>query len=195
MVKFFGAMAGMSKRILTSPGGLLVALVCCVLQASAQELVPVQADLVRSIEAGRVKAGDAVLAKVIAKWQSPECTLREGAILKGRIVSQNVRSKTEKTSQIAMLFEGGQCGGRDIKPIPLTVAAVLAVDPSQDRNEYENQPLSEAVGLGLGRDPGPNGIGGSQSGTRSVTQAAAPAMASTDSIRIASGESPNTAIQ
>jgi len=163
----------MSKRILTSKEGLLVALVCCVLPASAQERVPVQADLVRGIEAGRVKAGDAVLAKVIAKWQSPECALREGAILKGRIVAQNVRSKTEKTSQIAMLFDGGQCGGRDMKPIPLTVAAVLAVDPSQDRNEYENQPLSEAVGLGLGRDPGPNGIGGSQSGTRSVTQAAA----------------------
>jgi hypothetical protein len=173
VVEFFGAMRGMSKRILTSKEGLLVVLVCCVLQASAQEQVPLQADLVRSIEAGRVKAGDAVLAKVIAKWQSPECTLREGAILKGRIVSQNVRSKTTKTSQIAMLFDGGQCGGRDMKPIPLTVAAVLALDPSQDKSQYENQPLSEAVGLGLGRDSGPNGSGGSQSGARSVTQAAA----------------------
>jgi hypothetical protein len=163
----------MSKRILTIQEGLLVALVCCVFQAAAQERIPVQADLVRAIEAGRVKVGDPVLAKVAVKWQSAQCALREGAILKGRIVAQNVRSKTEKTSEIAMLFESGQCDGRDMKPLPLTVAAVLAADPTEDKNQYENQPLSEAVGLGLGRDPGPSGVVGSQSGPRSVTQAAA----------------------
>jgi hypothetical protein len=161
----------MSKRILTISEGLLVALICCAFPAAAQERIPVQADLVRSIEAGRVKVGDSVLAKVVVKWQSPQCTLREGAILKGRIVAQNVHSKAEKTSQIALSFDSGQCGDRDMKPLPLTVAAVLAMDPSHD--QYENQPLSEAVGLGLGRDPGPNGIEGSQGGARSVTQAAA----------------------
>ena len=172
MVQFLGTiLERMRKRILTIQDGLLIVLVCCVFQASAQERVPIQADLVRSIEAGRIKVGDPVLAKVVVKWQSPQCTLREGAILKGRIVAQNVRSKTEKTSQIALSFESGQCGDRDMKPLPLTVAAVLAMDPSHDQDE--NQPLSEAVGLGLGRDPGPNGIQGSQGGARSVTQAAA----------------------
>jgi len=163
----------MRKRVLTIRNLLLFALVSCVFEAAAQERTPVQADLVRVIEAGRIKVGDPVLAKVAVKWQSPQCTLREGAILKGRIVAQSIHSKTEKTSEIALLFESGQCDGRDMKPLPLTVAALLAADPAQDKNMYENQPLSDAVGLGLGSDPGPNGIGGSISGKRSVTQAAA----------------------
>lgn len=163
----------MGKRILAIQNLLLFALLFCAFEAIAQERVPVQADLVRALEAGRVKAGDPVLAKVVVKWQSPECTLREGAILKGRIVAQNVHSKTEKTSEVALLFESGQCDGRDMKPLLLTVAALLAVDPVQDKNQYENQALSDAVGLGLGSDPGPNGIAGSTGGKRSVTQAAA----------------------
>jgi len=162
----------MRKRILTVCG-LLLGLVSCVREIAGQERVPVQADLVQAIDAGRVKVGDSVLAKVAVTWESPGCTLRAGAILKGRIVAKNARSKIEKTSQLALLFESGQCGGRDMKALPLTVAGVLSTDPAQDANRYENQPLSEAVGLGLGRDPGPNGVGGSPSGTRSVTQAAA----------------------
>src|SRR5271170_708493 len=163
----------MRKRVLTIRNLLLFALVSCVFEAAAQERTPVQADLVRVIEAGRIKVGDPVLAKVAVKWQSPQCTLREGAILKGRIVAQSIHSKTEKTSEIALLFESGQCDGRDMKPLPLTVAALLEADPARDKNMYENQPLSDAVGLGLGSDPGPNGVGGSTSGKRSVTQAAA----------------------
>lgn len=163
----------MRKRVLTIPSCLLFALVACFFEATAQERVPIQADLVRAIEAGRVKVGEAVLAKVVVKWQSPQCTLRQGAILKGRIVAQSVHSKIEKTSEIALLFDSGQCDGREMKPLLLTVAALLGSDPAQDKNQYENQPLSDAVGLGLGSDPGPNGTAGSLSGKRSVTQAAA----------------------
>jgi hypothetical protein len=163
----------MSKRILAA--GLLFSFIlfCIVHNAAAQDRIPVQAELVRAFEAGRIKIGDPVLAKVAIKWQGPQCALRQGAILNGRIVAQSVHSKTEKTSEIALLFESGQCDGPDMKPLPMTVASVLAVDPSEDKKMYENQPLSDAVGLGLGRDPGPNGVGGSSGGPRSITQAAA----------------------
>lgn len=177
MVEFSGASVGtMSKRILAIAAGLLLALTSCISEATEQQRVPVQADLVRAIEAGRVKVGDTVLAKVAVKWQSPDCTLREGAILKGRIVAQNVHSKTEKTSQIALLFDNGQCGGPDMKSLPMTVAAVLASDPAQDKNQYENQPLSEAVGLSIGGTGGGSagvGVGGGGGNLRSVTAAAA----------------------
>jgi hypothetical protein len=144
----------------------------------AQNRVPLQADLVSTMDAGHVKVGDLVLAKVAAKWESPECALREGAILNGRIVAQKAHSKTENTSQIALLFDKGQCGGKDMKPLPMTVAAVMATDPLREKSSYENQPLSEAAGLGLGSSPGPNGAGpsgtgASSSGKRSVLQAAA----------------------
>src|ERR1700691_322614 len=171
----------MGKRILKIQNLLLFGLVFCAFdfcafQAVAQERLPVQADLVRAIEAGRVKVGDAVLAKVAVKWEGPQCTLREGAILKGRIVAQSVHSKTEKTSEIALLFESGQCDGPDMKPLPLTVAALLATDPAQDKNMYENQPLSEAVGLSIGGTGGGSagvGVGGGGGSLRRVNAAAA----------------------
>jgi len=167
----------MSKRILLS-GWLLSTLLSLLCKAPAQDRVPVQAELVRAIDAGRVKIGESVLAKVAVKWQTPQCTLREGAVLKGRIVAQTAHSKTEKNSQIALLFENAQCNGPDLKPLPLTVAAVLASDPYQDRNLYENQPLSEAVGLSIGGGGGGTagvGVGGGviNSNMRSVTAAAA----------------------
>jgi hypothetical protein len=164
----------MSKRMLAARLLLPWALFYFVCDAAAaQDRIPVQAELVRAFEAGRIKIGDPVLAKVAVKWQSPQCALRQGAILNGRIVAQSVHSKTEKTSEIALLFDSGQCDGPDMKPLPMTVAAVLAVDPSRDKNMYENQPLSEATGLGMGRDNGPQGGPASNGGGRSITTAAA----------------------
>ena len=123
----------------------------------ATDRTPIQAELVKSIEAGRVQVGDAVYAKVNLAWNNSACKLREGAILKGRIVTQTPRSKAAGSSAIALLFDSGQCGGRDMKPLPLTVAALLAPDPSRASSLFgdrQNQPLNEAVGLSLGQGGG-----------------------------------------
>jgi len=140
---------------------------------------PVQAELVRPLEAGRIKPGDSVLAKVAVEWKSADCALRKGSVLRGRIVAASERSKTAKNSEIAVLFETAECGGRAMKAFPLTVSALLASDP-RDADLYEgqqSQPLSEAVGLGLGggANAGSGGSGGSGSGMRSVFAAAATA--------------------
>jgi hypothetical protein len=110
--------------------------------------VPVQALLIRSLEAGRDKTGDSILAKVSFQWQTPDCVLRQGAILKGRIVAAWARSKNLKTSEIALLFESGECGGKEMKLLPLTVAALIAPDRSVD-SDLEHQALGDAVGLGI----------------------------------------------
>lgn len=147
---------------------------------ASSDRIPVQAELVQAMEAGRVKPGDSILAKVDVEWDTPTCILRKGAILKGRVVSETPRSKTAKTSDLSLLFESAQCGGRDLKPLALTVAALIAPDPHRDSSLYrdqENQPLSEAVGLGLG-DGGSAGAGSgfsSGSNMRSVIAAAATA--------------------
>ena len=117
--------------------------------AGADDRVPVQASLVRSLEAGRIKAGDSVLAKVTVRWKSSECDLRQGAIVRGRVVAQTARTKAVKNSEIALLFESGECGGGALKPLPLTVAAVMAGNPRLDPNLYQSPPLNDAVGLTL----------------------------------------------
>jgi hypothetical protein len=115
----------------------------------AADRVPIQAALLRTLDAAHVKVGDSVLAKVSTKWQSAECVLREGAILKGRVLAQTMHSKTTKTSEVALLFDSGECGGSALRPLPLTVAAIMAGDPRRDNGMYESQPLSDAVGLTL----------------------------------------------
>jgi len=80
------------------------------------------------------------------------CDLRVGAIIQGHVVTQRTHSTTEKTSEIAVIFESGQCGGRDMKALFLTFAAVVAPYPSRSSDlpgTEELQPLSSAVGLTL----------------------------------------------
>jgi hypothetical protein len=112
------------------------------------------------MEASRLKVGDTVLAKVTTGWQSPDCVLREGAVLKGRVVAQSNYSKSKKSSQVALLFDNAECGGPALVTFPLTVAAVLGGDPRIDSGAYEDQPLNEAVGVVL------------RGGTRSLSSAA-----------------------
>jgi len=170
----------MSKRFL--PVSVLVFLALRLFSFAASNdpaRLPVQAELVQGMEAGRAKVGDWVLAKVDVEWNNPGCKLRKGAILKGRVVSENARSKTSKTSDLALLFESAECGGRDLKPLPLTIAAVMAPDPNSSLyREQEHQSLADAVGLAVGgggsAGAGSGFIGGSGN-LRSVTAAAATA--------------------
>src|SRR5271155_5814671 len=111
----------MGKRILAIKV-LLAGLVClCGVHAAAQEHVPLQVDLVRAIDAARVKVGDPVFAKVAMKWKSPECSLAQGAVLQGRIVAETAHTRANPTSEIALLFESAQCDGNAMRPLPLTV--------------------------------------------------------------------------
>jgi len=118
----------------------------------AQTLLPIQAELVQRLNASKVKVGDSILAKVALPWKSSACYLSAGAIIQGHVVTQRANSKTEKTSEIGISFESGQCGGREMKPLFLTVAAVLAPyssSYSDALNSEAPQPLSSAIGLGL----------------------------------------------
>jgi hypothetical protein len=118
----------------------------------AQSLVPIQAVLVQRLNASKVKVGDPILAKLVLPWKSAACDLRAGAIIQGHVVTQKAYSKIEKTSEIGIMFESGQCGGRDMLPLSLTVAAVAApylFGYSDFSDSEELQPLSSAIGLGL----------------------------------------------
>ena len=78
-----------------------------------------------------------------------------GAIIQGHVVTQKAHSKTEKTSEIGIIFESGQCGGREMKPLFLIVAAVLAPHPSSLSDSFDSEELeqlSSAIGLELERD-------------------------------------------
>src|ERR1700686_5851625 len=105
----------------------------------AQTAVPIQAELVQRLNAGKVKVGDSILAKVPLPWKSSACDLSAGAIIQGHVVTQKAHSKTEKTSEIGITFESGQCGGWEMKPLYVTVAAVLAPNPSSYSDSFNSE--------------------------------------------------------
>jgi hypothetical protein len=120
----------------------------CIAETLPPNSGPIQAELVGKIDAGRAKIGDAVYAKVKVKWQDNNVTLQEGATLKGRVVAQSARSKTSKSSQIALFFDSVEYTRNDTRPLRLTLAAVMAPDDS-DSDSSEYQPLSDAIGVVL----------------------------------------------
>jgi hypothetical protein len=131
--------------------------------AAERPVTPIRAELVRRLEASKVSVGDSVLARVQSRWKSSSCELRPGDILQGRIVFRKLYSKTDKTSEVAVLFETAQCGGPAMKPLPLTVGAIVSADRGSDpglQPAEDQQDLSEAVGLTL------------HGNTRSLSQAA-----------------------
>ena len=157
---------------------LLLALVpLCHGGAPTPTRTPIQAVLLKAVEAGHVNIGDPIYAKVELAWGDSNCKLREGAILKGRIIGQTARTKVVKSSEISLLFDSGQCGGRDMKPLPLIVASVLAPDPTWGTSLYGNEQgrsLTEAPGLSLGGGTSPMSLGaGGGSNMRSMLDAAA----------------------
>src|SRR2546426_209975 len=97
----------------------------CVAESSPPNSGPIQAELVGKIDAGRAKIGDAVYAKVKVKWQDNNVTLQEGAILKGHILARSARSKTSKSSQLALFFDSVEYTRQDTRPFRLTLAALM----------------------------------------------------------------------
>jgi hypothetical protein len=131
--------------------------------AVESSVTPIQAELVKRLDGDKLHLGDTVLARLQLGWNGPSCRLRPGDILQARVVSQKPYSKTTKTSELALLFDQGQCGGPAMKPLLLTLAAMVSADRGRDptlQPSEEHQALSDAVGLAL------------HGSTRSVSEAA-----------------------
>jgi hypothetical protein len=116
-------------------------------QLSAQTVPPLQAELIQRLDLLRIKVGDPILAKSQLTWDNGACYLRAGSIIQGRVVTRKEHSKTEKTSEIGIAFESGQCDGREMKPLFLTVAAVVGPSRDSDQSTEEMQPLTSAIGV------------------------------------------------
>ena len=77
-------------------------------------------------------------------------------------------SRSAKTSSLSLVFDSAECGGRQMKSLPLTLIAILAPSGSAFN---ATPPLNEAIGIGIegaSRNEGPGGM-------RSVLTAAAAA--------------------
>ena len=98
--------------------------------------IPLQVELLIPINAGKLARGTPVLAKTRLDWQSSTCRLRTGALVSGRIVDFERRSKQNKGSSLTVLFDGADCDGHHT-PVGLTLVGLI-VTPHIDE---ERPPL------------------------------------------------------
>jgi len=90
------------------------------------KVTPVQAELIADISARLLKVGSNVFARVTADWFGSDCSLRNGAILEGRVVSVVPHTKTTKVSELDIAFNRAQCGQPKLGDYGLTIAAIAA---------------------------------------------------------------------
>jgi len=85
---------------------------------------PVKAELIKSLDVRRIQTGSSVFARVTADWTGLGCTLRSGAIIEAKVEIALPRDKAKNGSQLALSFSKAQCGGNEMAPIDLVLAAV-----------------------------------------------------------------------
>jgi hypothetical protein len=89
-------------------------------------VTPVEAELIADLNARALKAGSTVFARVTADWSDRDCTLNNGAILEGHVVSVVPHSKTVKISELDLAFTRAQCGQPKLGAFELQLAAIAA---------------------------------------------------------------------
>src|ERR1700751_5367011 len=85
---------------------------------------PVKAELIKNLDVRRIQTGSSVFARVTADWTGLGCTLRSGAIIEAKVEIALPRDKAKNGSQLALSFSKAQCGGNEMAPIDLVLAAV-----------------------------------------------------------------------
>lgn len=87
--------------------------------------VPLQADLLAPLDAGKLARGAPVLAKARVDWNNPTCHLRAGAIVMGHIIDLERRSKQNRGSSFTVAFDHAECEG-SVTPFSFTLFAIIA---------------------------------------------------------------------
>ena len=95
---------------------------------------PVQAELIAPLNVRHLVRGTFVFARVTLDWKGLGCALRTGATLEATVEAAD-RRNGHSESQVALAFNRAQCGGPDLKPLHLLLAAV-----AQPPMNWENAP-------------------------------------------------------
>jgi hypothetical protein len=104
-------------------------------------ITPVQAELIADLNARLLKVGSTVFARVTANWDHSDCSLRNGAILEGRVVSVVPHTKTTKVSELDIAFTRAQCGQPKLGEYGLMLAAIAAPQDSDYGIMSDNLPI------------------------------------------------------
>src|SRR5271165_6459299 len=113
----------MRSRLLATISLALCASALSAQSSPSQKPASLQAELTAPLHVRNLETGAKVLARVTVDWTGPDCTLRTGSILEAKVVEAETH-KGRSASKLALAFNRAQCGGPDLKPMNLVLAAI-----------------------------------------------------------------------
>jgi hypothetical protein len=114
----------------------------------------IEAKVTGSLDSGHLKPGKEVWVKVVNGYVYPGCTLEADSIFYGHVMS-STSSKSPDASELALLFDHGDCTGHAKKE--LTLRLIGLVGPPDESRRMHNEIAVEVAG-------GVRQIGGSRTG-------------------------------
>jgi hypothetical protein len=137
------------------------------LRIAPGSIIPVQ--LTKSIDAKKVKTGDAVEAKVTQDLKSGngEVVVPKDTRVIGHVTEAQARNKEQKESQVGIAFDHAVMKNGGDVALPLSIQAIIAApSTSPDNRETASQestgqppPSPSAAGSAPGSTGAPNGMG------------------------------------
>jgi len=145
------------KGRISAPFLLLLCTLASELHVTAAEpngqskvLVPVEAELLSSLEVRKLHTGAVIYARVTQDWAGPGCVLKRGATLEANVTAITMHSKMESDSLIALSFARAQCDGSDMMPFGLMLSAVAAPDDRDSGDVTTDLPTTFGASGGSG---------------------------------------------
>ena len=112
---------------------------------------PLQAELIVPLDVTHLQVGSPVLAKVDADWQSAECRLTAGSMVRGHVRALTRRSKAERNSGVQVMFDAADCKEtRDDAHRFILVALIGGLPSTGQSGVSEGQPLSNDLPMTIG---------------------------------------------
>jgi tetratricopeptide (TPR) repeat protein len=83
--------------------------------------------IVVGLDSKHLKVGQSIQVKVLRDWRAPSCALAEGSSLYGHVLAATA-SKSPGASELAIVFDHGDCSGRPKQQLSLRIVGVVGRD-------------------------------------------------------------------
>jgi tetratricopeptide (TPR) repeat protein len=83
--------------------------------------------IVGGLDSKHLKAGQSIQVKVLRDWIAPSCALTKGVALYGHVLAATA-SKSPGGSELAVVFDHGDCSGRPKQELSLRIVGVVGGD-------------------------------------------------------------------
>jgi Tfp pilus assembly protein PilF len=87
----------------------------------------IQGGIIGWLDSGHLKPGQSINLKVLQDWLAPSCTLIAGSTLYGHVLAATA-SKSSGASELALVFDHGDCSGHPKQELSLRIIGVAGGD-------------------------------------------------------------------